>query len=202
MPLTVSAPPPRPACASTARGCGPQPSEATLVRAARGGDRLAFGLLHRAFAPLVHGIVLARAPASEADDLVQEVFLRVWRKLPSLREPDSFGPWIARIARRLAARRPRRRAAPLPPHLVDSRADTAAGETAEDARRVLDAIGRLPAAYRETLLLRLVEGMTGPEISGRTGRTPGSVRINLHRGLRLLRQHLDTTHASRLEIPP
>ena len=48
---------------------------------------------------------------------------------------------------------------------------------------VLAAIRRLPEAYRETLVLRLVEGMTGPEIAERTGLTPGSVRVNLHRGL-------------------
>ena len=52
---------------------------------------------------------------------------------------------------------------------------------------VLDAVRSLPDAYRETLILRLVEGMTGPEIAARTGLTEGSVRVNLHRGMKLLR---------------
>ena len=46
----------------------------------------------------------------------------------------------------------------------------------------------MPEAYRETLVLRLVEGMTGPEIADRTGLTPASVRVNLHRGLKQLRE--------------
>ena len=49
----------------------------------------------------------------------------------------------------------------------------------------------LPDAYRETLMLRLVEGLTGPEIAERTGLTPASVRVNLHRGMKLLRTALN-----------
>jgi RNA polymerase sigma-70 factor (ECF subfamily) len=58
------------------------------------------------------------------------------------------------------------------------------------ATEILDLIRGLPEAYRETLVLRLVEGMTGPEIAGRTGLTPASVRVNLHRGMKLLREKL------------
>jgi RNA polymerase sigma-70 factor (ECF subfamily) len=54
----------------------------------------------------------------------------------------------------------------------------------------LEAIRRLPDAYRETLMLRLVEGMTGPEIAARTNLTPDSVRVNLCRGMKLLRAQL------------
>ena len=56
-----------------------------------------------------------------------------------------------------------------------------------EAARALEAIRALPDAYRQTLMLRLVEGMSGPEISARTGLTPGSVRVNLHRGMQMLR---------------
>jgi RNA polymerase sigma-70 factor (ECF subfamily) len=59
---------------------------------------------------------------------------------------------------------------------------------------VLEAIRSLPESYREPLILRLVEGMTGPEIAARTGLTPGSVRVNLHRGM----QHLRAS----LKLPP
>jgi RNA polymerase sigma-70 factor (ECF subfamily) len=52
------------------------------------------------------------------------------------------------------------------------------------------AIRALPEAYRETLTMRLVEGMTGPEIAERTGLTHGSVRVNLHRGMLQLRAAL------------
>jgi len=56
--------------------------------------------------------------------------------------------------------------------------------------KILETIRSLPKAYRETLLLRFVEGMTGPEIAARTGLTHGSVRVNLHRGMQQLRAKL------------
>src|SRR5205823_2759422 len=59
-----------------------------------------------------------------------------------------------------------------------------------EAAVVLAIIRGLSETYRETLILRLVEGMTGPEIAARTGLTPGSVRVNLHRGMEQLRTKL------------
>jgi RNA polymerase sigma-70 factor (ECF subfamily) len=59
-----------------------------------------------------------------------------------------------------------------------------------EAHAALAAIRSLPHAYRDTLILRLVEGLTGPEIAMRTGLTPASVRVNLHRGMKLLREVL------------
>ena len=75
----------------------------------------------------------------------------------------------------------------LPAHL-EARDATAART---EALVVLKIIRSLPEAYRETLVLRLVEGMTGPEIAERTGLTAASVRVNLHRGMKLLREKLD-----------
>ena len=57
----------------------------------------------------------------------------------------------------------------------------------------------LPSAYRETLLMRLVEGMTGPEIAEATGLTPGSVRVNLHRGMKQLREKLHAPASNDVE---
>jgi len=62
--------------------------------------------------------------------------------------------------------------------------------TSSEAAEILECIRSLPEAYSETLILRIVEGMTGPEISARTGLSPGSVRVNLHRGMQQLRQKL------------
>ena len=59
-----------------------------------------------------------------------------------------------------------------------------------ETMEVLDVIRKLPDAYRETLLMRLVEGMSGAEIAERSGLTPASVRVNLHRGMKLLRERL------------
>jgi RNA polymerase sigma-70 factor (ECF subfamily) len=77
----------------------------------------------------------------------------------------------------------------LPKELTQERSRDQASSDME-AAAALAAIRRLPDAYRETLILRLVEGMTGPEIAARTGLTPASVRVNLHRGMKMLRESL------------
>ena len=156
-----------------------------LVRAAAGGDRSAFGELYVRYARMVHGILLARVPPAEAEDLVQEVFLSAMKQLTGLRAAAAFPGWLAAIARNRAMDyfRGSRERAPLDDRQASSKAT-------EDAFLVLDTVRRLPEAYRETLILRLVEGMTGPEIAARTGLTPESVRVNLCRGMKLLRESL------------
>jgi RNA polymerase sigma-70 factor (ECF subfamily) len=163
-----------------------QPPAAALVESARAGDRAAFERLYHLFAPLVHGVLLARVPYGEVSDLVQDVFLTAFRKLGALRDPARFGPWVAIIARNRAADFYRR--ARQTEELRDELAE-GAGRGAE-AGEALEVIRSLPEAYRETLVLRLVEGMTGPEIAERTGLRPASVRVNLHRGMKLLRKRL------------
>jgi RNA polymerase sigma-70 factor (ECF subfamily) len=166
---------------------GREPSrDARLVTAARDGDRTAFGQLYDRFAPMVHGLLLARVPRADVDDLVQEAFLQALRRLGSLRDAEAFGPWLAAIARNRARDHWRRGAQTV--ELPDE--VPGAPHPEGEAMTVLAAIRRLPEAYRETLVLRLVEGMTGPEIAERTGLTPGSVRVNLHRGLKVLREAL------------
>lgn len=162
--------------------------DASLVEAARDGSRAAFEGLYNRYARLVHGILLSRIPPPEVEDLVQDVFLLALRKLHTLRDCGAFGGWLAMIARNRAADYHRRspETAELPEALAANSAEHS------EASAVLAVIRSLPEAYRETLILRLVEGMTGPEIAARTGLTPGSVRVNLHRGMQLLRTKLGT----------
>jgi DNA-directed RNA polymerase specialized sigma24 family protein len=75
----------------------PDDSDAALVKASQQGHREAFGQLYQRYARLVHGILLARVPAIEVEDLVHEVFLRVLPRLHSLREAARFGAWLAAI---------------------------------------------------------------------------------------------------------
>jgi RNA polymerase sigma-70 factor (ECF subfamily) len=160
--------------------------DAPLVAAARSGDRAAFGQLYDRYARMVHGILLARVPRSDVADLVHDVFVAALLQIDSLRHDRAFGGWLASIARNRATDHLRRAAdeTALPDGLA---ADASAQD---ESRWVLHAVRSLPEAYRETLILRLVEGMTGPEIAARTGLTPGSVRVNLHRGMRQLREKL------------
>jgi RNA polymerase sigma-70 factor (ECF subfamily) len=162
--------------------------EALLVKAVRRGEQQAFARLYSLYAPMVHGIVLARVPWSEVDDLVQDVFLVALKKLNSLRDGAAFGGWLAMIARNRAMDFHRRKRETE--ELNEDLATPSNSESEREAARVLDVICELPEAYRETLVFRLVEGMTGPEIASRTGLTPASVRVNLHRGMKLLREKL------------
>ena len=162
------------------------PVETALVEAVRGGDRDAFGRLYDLYARMVHGILLARVPYGEVDDLVQDVFLVALRKIDSLRDAGAFGPWLAMITRNRAMdfHRRRRETDELPETLAHTSAPHA------EANEALALICELPEAYREPLILRFVEGMTGPEIAERTGLAPASVRVNIHRGMKLLRARL------------
>ena len=160
------------------------------VEQARSGDRAAFARVYERFAPVVHGVLLGAVSRSEADDLTQEAFVRALRELPRLAEAAAFPAWILTIARNLAADRARA-ARPT----VRLEASAASAPPAEEgastgAARALAVIRGLPQAYRETLLMRLVEGLTGPQIAERTGLTEGSVRVNLSRGMALLRAEL------------
>lgn len=164
-------------------------------RAARG-DRDAWEALYRAYGPVIHGILLARrlSPA-DADDLTQEVFLKAIRAISTLHDAERFGPWLCAIARNmaLAHRRTLWRRAGLLLGWARARPEAESPRPDHDgpsAQRALEAIASLPEAYRETLMLRLVEQLSGPEIAERTGLTEGSVRVNLSRGMKLLRAAL------------
>lgn len=174
--------------ASLPAGASRQPvtAETRLVERISSGDERAFGELYKLYAPMVHGIILARVPYEEVDDIAQEVFLSAYKNLKMLRDADAVGPWLGSIARNRVVEfyRRSRPTEELTDHFTS--ADTPHAE----ANEIMAAIHSLPVAYAETLVLRLVEGMTGPEIATRTGLTPESVRVNLHRGMKLLRQKL------------
>jgi RNA polymerase sigma-70 factor (ECF subfamily) len=162
---------------------------AIVVTAAQRGDRKAFAELYRRFSRAVHGVILARAPYREAADLVQDTFAIVLERLPQLAEAAAFPGWLLAIARNRAidhmrGRKPTEELAEIP---------VAASRAAEVAQ-VLAALRELPEAYHETMILRLVEGLSGPEIADQTGLSPGSVRVNLHRGMKLLRERLGITN--------
>ena len=175
-----------------AAGLGPGPvreqfaseisEDVTWVAAAQDGDRAAFGQLYERYARMVHGVLLVRVPVGEVDDLVQDVFMRALRRLSTLRETASFGAWLAAIARNVANDYHRRSVPeePLTDDASDQEIECGASCTDQDERAVavFEAVMSLSETYRETLILRLVEGMTGPEIAARTGMTHGSVRVN------------------------
>ena len=170
--------------------CEVDSRDATLVElvvAARGGNRAAFTTIYERFHRVVHAIALARVPHGDAGDVVQDVFAEVWLKMTTLRVPAAFPGWIVTLARRRAIDHARKR----------KPTDDGAVELAisppprAEAMAALNAILALPDTYRETIIMRVVEGLSGPDIAERTGMTPESVRVHLHRGMKLLREMLD-----------
>jgi RNA polymerase sigma factor (sigma-70 family) len=129
--------------------------------------------------------------AAAAEDVVSEAFLRLARELAAGRRPDHPPAWVAQVARHLAISRARRAstAARLAPRLVDRGVGedpataTLASERAAAVRTVLDA---LPPAERLAIVLA-AEGVRGPEIADRIGRTPLATRALLCRARRRMR---------------
>jgi RNA polymerase sigma-70 factor (ECF subfamily) len=161
-------------------------SDAATIRAVAAGDQDAFARLYARYVRMVHAILLGRVPRRDVDDLVQEVFLTAYTRIGELREASAVGGWLATIARNRATDylRRSRDQVELPDELPGGDPIQA------EALAILDVVRKLPEAYRDTLMMRLVEGMSGNEIAERTGLTPASVRVNLHRGMKLLREKL------------
>ena len=177
--------PPRGATLNSGRG-----NDAATIRAVAAGDQDAFARLYAGYVRMVHAILLGRVPRRDVDDLVQDVFISAYTRIGELRDAAAFGGWIATIARNRATDylRQSREQVELPEELPGG--DPIEAETLA----ILDVVRKLPEAYRETLLMRLVEGMSGNEIAERSGLTPASVRVNLHRGMKLLREKLGWRH--------
>ncbi len=166
------------------------PAEAQeLVRAAQAGDRSALGVLYERYRGFVHGILLAHAEPDEVPDLMQDVFVTVMEEVRGLRDPGAFGAWVATVARNRARMhaRGRRPTVELTDAIPAPAAPPALGPEGAEA---LAALRALPETYREPLILRLVEGLGGEEIAERLGLTHGTVRVYLHRGIRMLRERL------------
>ena len=162
---------------------------AGCVAQARTGDRAAWAQLHTAYRPILHAVALAHGPPEVAEDVVQEAFARGMERLAQLRADEAFGPWLCAIARNLATDGYRRRS-----RLAVLRdVFFARPRPTTEARQALQAIQRLPEAYRELMMMRLVEQLTPSEIAERLDRPVGSVRVSLHRGMALLREALGET---------
>jgi len=184
----------RPALSGVSEKESERDSDQALVLAAQGGDRSAFGVLYQRYARMVHGVLLARVPGAVAEDLLQDVFLQALPRLSTLRDASRFGGWLAAIARNRANDYYRRSDPPASGLGDEQPEELREGATFRkewvEGLFLLEAIRTLPEAYREPLVLRFVEGMTGPEIAARTGMKHGSVRVNLCRGIQMLREKL------------
>lgn len=156
-------------------------------------DRAAFATLYRRYLDRVYAYAFYQlGDHHDAEDATERTFLAAMRALPGFRdEGATFRAWLFRIAHNMIANalrtRARRRAEPLP-EPFDRPAPNAdpAGlvARADELRTVLQAVSELPEDRRQVVLLRFVDGLSSREIGQVLDRSPGAVRVLLHRALR------------------
>ena len=170
-----------------------------LVQRTRGGDALAFDALVRRYLRPALAVALEFADGKEdAEDLVQDTFHRILRRLDGFDEGRPFRPWffsiLRNLGRNLAARRKRWRTVALPESLVTKRRSPLDdANSAEIRERLSAAIESLPEMQQGCFRLCDMEGFTGVEVADMLGITPGTVRTHLHRARQALRESLRPT---------
>jgi RNA polymerase sigma-70 factor (ECF subfamily) len=168
------------------KGNGQQWSDRELVAALLARDPHAAAQTWRRYAPRVFGIVertLGLAP--DAEDITQDIFLRVFSRVHTLREPDAFGSFVLSIALRVIKWHLRSRRVRKILHLMEDVPDLPVPSLDIEARRTLrrfyDVLDTLPADQRFVFALRHVEGMTLNEIADLSGTSLSTAKRRLRK---------------------
>ncbi len=165
------------------------------VTLAAGGDHAAFERLYRRHVARVNSLARWLLDPGDAEDAVQEVFIRVWQKLHTFAGQSAFGTWLHRVAVNLFLRRRQSSSQDRKRQVSDDAAMLSATGVTErpDLKVALEgAVEKLPAGAREVFVLHDMEGYKHEEIARMLEVDPGTSRSQLHRARLLLRQHLAT----------
>jgi RNA polymerase sigma factor (sigma-70 family) len=184
--------------------------DAQLASLASSGDDAAFTTLVTRFHPAVFrwALMFASDP-DEAEDIVQEVFVRTYRQLGQYRSDGPLDAWLYRITRRTATQmrrtRKRRRHLALSPAAQPLRdvytTDPGGRVDRERAASVIrELFADLPRRQREIFDLVDLQGFSPAEAAERTGLKPVSVRANLFKARKAIRESLLATHPSYSEL--
>lgn len=167
--------------------------ERVLIVRCQTGEAAALAELIGRYGPRLRFYLRKLAGDAAADDLLQEVWIDVFRRIARLNDPAAFGGWVYRIARDKAYRLLRSRRTPVA--IVDDNvADDAAEEprwTAEEIAQLRDALDRLSLAHREVLVLQFVEAMTYEQIATLIECPVGTIRSRVHHAKRALRAAME-----------
>lgn len=167
-------------------------SRSDVARAAAG-DVRAFEALYRTHLPRIYSLVRRMTGGRDADELTQDVFVRVWQKLASFRGDASFSTWLHRLAVNVVIERFRSEQANRR-RLLDGDGifDTIAGPlpSRDFPMDFESAMEKLPDGAREIFVLHDVEGYKHREIGALLRISPGTSKAQLHRARMMLRQFL------------
>jgi len=172
---------------------------AQLVRAAQAGDRAALGTLLARFERTVLSFCLRHTrDFNDAQELAQDVFMQVLRKIGQLRKPECFGGWVRSIARRLAINRALRRSPvrlaeqeTLAAVSIDARTPLHEALDAERNVEVRSGLGRLRELDRRTLEAFYVEGQSLNEMCDEFAAPLGTIKRRLHTARKRLAEEVD-----------
>ena len=171
----------------------------TTTRAAASGDADAFEVLVRRYEQRVVHLVATMVGAEDAEDLAQEVFVRVHRAVPTFRGDSSFRTWLYRIAvnvclNRVALKRPITEPMESTEHVEDARIESVPHAMIREERAVAvrKAIANLPDKQRATLILRTYHDMSHQQIADVLGSSVGAVKANFFHALNNLKKILGT----------
>jgi RNA polymerase sigma-70 factor, ECF subfamily len=168
------------------------------IRRAQTGDVDAFELLYREHSPRIYALCLRlkAGDKSDATELLQDVFIKAWRRLATFRGDCAFVSWLHRLAVNTMlenARSDQRRTARVLPMEDTSRLAGAARSSGVESRMDMEsAIASLPKGARLAFVLHDVEGYQHQEIAEQLSVTVGTVKAQLHRARRLLRERLES----------
>ncbi len=176
-------------------------SERPVIEAIQHRDPDAMAELIRRQGRWVRGVVFgAMGRMDEVDDVVQRVWMQVWREAPRLADPGAWRAWLGRIARNAATdagrakQRRRRLLAGFSTRRPARSCDTAASDQPlvadERQRQMLQAIGDLPTLYREPFVLKHLQDWSYRQIGEALGLPPDTVETRLVRARRMLRERL------------
>lgn len=162
-----------------------QVEDSILVRAAQNGDVDAFEELVRRYQTSIYRVALRMLGSrADAQDAVQETFVRAWRALPRFRHDSAISTWLYRIVTRRALDRiaSRRSTGTLDEVEVEAGPDPAqAAEHQERLRAIRRAIAKLPPDQRAALVLREFEGLSYQEVAQVLGASVPAIKTRIHR---------------------
>jgi RNA polymerase sigma-70 factor (ECF subfamily) len=167
--------------------------ERALIERCRGGDDVAFGELVERYKHLVYGMVWRlTSDRSQADDLAQEVFLKVYRGLPYFRGEARLSTWIFRIVSNVCSEARSRRPAEMPDARSAREPGGSDGAFADlELRDRLDkALAQLPEQYRLLIAAHYLDGVQYDVLAETLDIPIGTVKTHLYRAKRRLRELL------------